>query len=207
MRKPRGVLALFVAGLVLPIAVPAAATSPPSKQVAQLKRQVAALKAKVIRLQVENKHLQANMKLDKQAHASALGREIVLKRHLAAAHRCPITRPNGSEPPGSTFGAEFHGDGSIWVGTWNSNVVVWKPEADGSIGAKFGWWRVVSGRLSIEGRRLDGPAPPLRADVPDGYGPSGFQASGIIFPSEGCWEVTGRVGNASLTFVTLVLAA
>jgi hypothetical protein len=42
--------------------------------------------------------------------------------------------------------------------------------------------------------------------VPDGYGDSGFQSSGITLPSEGCWQVTGRVGDASLTFVTLVLA-
>ncbi len=49
------------------------------------------------------------------------------------------------------------------------------------------------------------PAPPLRADIPEGYGLSGFQASGVIFPTEGCWEVTGRVGNVSLTFVTLVV--
>jgi hypothetical protein len=65
----------------------------------------------------------------------------------------------------------------------------------------------VTGKLRIEGRRLDGPAPPLTADVPDGYGDAGFQASGIDFPTEGCWEVTGRVGSASLTFVTLVVAA
>ena len=57
-------------------------------------------------------------------------------------------------------------------------------------------------------------SPPRRAgrrltatDVPDGYGVTGFQASAVTFPTEGCWEVTGRVGNASLTFVTLVLKA
>lgn len=131
----------------------------------------------------------------------------MLKRHVAAVHSCPITRPNGSEPPGSTSGAEFHGNGSIWVGTWHSNIVVWEPEADGSIDAKFGWWRGVSGQLRIEGRRLDAPAAPLTAHIPEGYGNSGFQATGIIFPTEGCWEVTGRVGDASLTFVTLVIAA
>jgi hypothetical protein len=43
--------------------------------------------------------------------------------------------------------------------------------------------------------------------VPDGYGATGFQASAVSYPTEGCWEVTGRVGDASLTFVTLVLKA
>jgi hypothetical protein len=72
---------------------------------------------------------------------------------------------------------------------------------------KFGWWRGpgVVGKLSIEGRRLDGPAPPLRADIPDGYGETGFQSSRVTFTSEGCWEVTGRVGGASLTFVVLAV--
>jgi hypothetical protein len=70
---------------------------------------------------------------------------------------------------------------------------------------KFGWWRNVSGQLEITGRRLDGSAPPLHAGVPDGYGGTGFQASGVSFPTEGCWELTGSVGSSSLTFVTLVI--
>ena len=45
----------------------------------------------------------------------------------------------------------------------------------------------------------------MQSDIPEGYSDAGFQASGIIFPTEGCWEVTGKAGNASLTFVTLVV--
>jgi len=75
---------------------------------------------------------------------------------------------------------------------------------DGKLGMKWGWRRGVRGQLRIEGRRLDESAPPLRADIPAGYGDFGFQASALIFPTPGCWEVTGRVGAASLTFVTLV---
>jgi hypothetical protein len=33
----------------------------------------------------------------------------------------------------------------------------------------------------------------------------GFQASYVIFPTPGCWEVTGRVGDASITFVLSVI--
>lgn len=65
----------------------------------------------------------------------------------------------------------------------------------------------VRGPLTVTGHRLNGPGPRLRARVPEGYGATGFQASGIIFPSEGCWKVTGTVGEANLTFVTLVLKA
>jgi hypothetical protein len=76
---------------------------------------------------------------------------------------------------------------------------------DGSIRAKLGWWRVVHGRLRISGTRLDAQAPPLRADVPDGYGDFGFQATEITFPTSGCWRVTGRVANSAITFVVQVL--
>ena len=63
-----------------------------------------------------------------------------------------------------------------------------------------------SGDLRISGRRLDAAAPPLRDDVPDGYGSTGFQASGVHFPTEGCWEVTGDLGTATtLSFVTFVI--
>jgi hypothetical protein len=47
----------------------------------------------------------------------------------------------------------------------------------------------------------------LRSSVPDGYGTHGFQSSGVYFPTEGCWEVTGTVGGSSLTFVTFVITA
>jgi hypothetical protein len=65
--------------------------------------------------------------------------------------------------------------------------------------------RGISGRLSIQGRRLDASAPLLGAEVSDGYGDRGFQASGVIFPTEGCWEITGQVGTARLTFVNFVI--
>jgi len=70
--------------------------------------------------------------------------------------------------------------------------------------AKLGWWRGVEGGLKITGERTDADAAPLRADVPDGYGPTGFQATGITFASTGCWDVTGRVGDETLTFTVLV---
>jgi hypothetical protein len=69
---------------------------------------------------------------------------------------------------------------------------------------KFGWWRVATGGLQLTGRRLDAPAPPARAPVPDGYGDGGFQASGVDFPTEGCWEVTRTLPTTSLRFVAFV---
>jgi hypothetical protein len=74
---------------------------------------------------------------------------------------------------------------------------------NGAIAMKFPWDRGVKGRLEIKGRRLDADAPRLRAHVSD-YGLTGFQPSTLVFPTEGCWEVTGRVDGSSLTFVTRV---
>lgn len=36
------------------------------------------------------------------------------------------------------------------------------------------------------------------------YGEHGFQATYLVFPTPGCWEITGGVGDARLTFVVLV---
>jgi hypothetical protein len=77
--------------------------------------------------------------------------------------------------------------------------------SDGSINWKYGWWRKAVGNLTITGRRLDAAAPPLKSDVPDGYGNIGFQASGVTFPSAGCWQVTGKTDHTALTLVTLVV--
>jgi hypothetical protein len=52
---------------------------------------------------------------------------------------------------------------------------------------------------------LDATAAPLRSRVPTGYGDLGFQSSGVIFPSPGCWEVTGALPTTTLTFVTRVI--
>jgi hypothetical protein len=191
---------LAVAAVVAALALPAGAALPPKQRIDRLERQVAALQARIRKLQAERAGLVSSL-------VASARREGALARRIGAFDRCPITRPNGSVPPGSTFGAEFHGSGSLWVGVPIANVVVRAPDADGSIVEKFGWWRGVSGQLRIEGRRLDGVAPPLQASVPEGYGDSGFQSSGLLFPTEGCWEVTGRVADASLTFVTLALAA
>jgi hypothetical protein len=72
---------------------------------------------------------------------------------------------------------------------------------------KFGWLKGAGlrGKLTIHGKRFDASAPPLRADIPEEYGDTGFQATGLIFPTEECWEVTGEVGETSLTFVTRVV--
>ncbi|MEX2272966.1 MAG: hypothetical protein WD690_15945 [Vicinamibacterales bacterium] len=130
-----------------------------------------------------------------------------------ATFDCAVTKPNGINA-GDEGDPNSYGNHEVSVGPfglWPDGTVVFKPGGagfltrDGSLGMKFGWQRGVSGQLRIEGRRLDATAPPLRSEVPGGYRDRGFQASYVIFPTPGCWEVTGRVGQASVTFVTRVV--
>jgi hypothetical protein len=124
---------------------------------------------------------------------------------------CPVTKPNGNTPPGERPSAHFHGGSGLWTVLWPDGRVVFEPggpgfvQKDGSLSMKFPWWRGVKGKLTIAGRRLDGAAPPLRASIPHGYDETGFQATSLIFPAAGCWEVTGKVGEAHLTFVVFVV--
>ena len=133
---------------------------------------------------------------------------------MAGAGHCPVTI--GHPVPRSKlwrkqlFGwSSAYGNRSLWVGgLWPHGVVIVTRDEvapDGRLGMKFGWYRLTSGFLTIAGRRLDAPAPPASGEQTSGYGPTGFNASGVIFPTEGCWQVTGRVGRATLTFVTFVI--
>jgi len=125
---------------------------------------------------------------------------------------CPVTLGNGSTPPLESPSPGFHGNGELWTRLWDEGTVMFVPGGPGnvawgrlkSMAMGFEWWRGVTGTLTIRGRRLDAPAPPLRSQVHGGYGSIGFQPAKVLFPTEGCWEVTGSVGDASLTFITLV---
>jgi hypothetical protein len=125
---------------------------------------------------------------------------------------CPVTLPNSTPP---VTGQDFnYGDRQLAVAFWQEGRLVgsrvphgssWGVvNPDGSIYAKLGWWRGAAGRLTIVGERLDAPGPPLRADVPAGYGSTGFQATGLIFPTPGCWKVVGSVAGHDIAFVVLV---
>jgi hypothetical protein len=124
---------------------------------------------------------------------------------------CAVTVPNEKRGPDQRSADSFGNAAlSVWLG-WTDGTVVFRPGGagfvllDGALSMKFGWERKIRGTLTIDGRRVDAEAPPLRARIPAGYGDIGFQATALIFPTPGCWEVTGRVGNANLTFVTKVV--
>jgi hypothetical protein len=129
---------------------------------------------------------------------------------------CPVTIGQKSPiSPADFFGSgSAHWNGHLYVGAlWPDGTIVFRPDGpghvypDGSVGMKISWYREngLRGKLSIRSKRLDAAGPPVHSDISDGYSDTGFQPSLVIFPSEGCWQITGTVGDASVTFVTRVV--
>ena len=127
-----------------------------------------------------------------------------------SANACQVTEPVWTKPPEDSavlnepeFGYYFlNADRSIWASSWsaggNENYSQAREE-----GFKVGWFRPAGSKLEISGRRLDAQAPPLEADVPCCY-PTRFQATGLYFPTEGCWEVRAKAADSVLLFVVWV---
>ena len=140
---------------------------------------------------------------------------------------CPITSPNVNEVRNGTHydyvvryrGRFNYGSDGLWTLVRPDGTVFFSARGpghvnpDGSLSMKWTWYvdPGIHGELEIEGRRLDAPSErsvsayhsPVLGDPV--LGASGFHIGKITFPSEGCWEVTGRAGDASLTFVTRVV--
>jgi hypothetical protein len=133
----------------------------------------------------------------------------------AGMHTCSVTRPQSSSLSGARPVNYRHGNlgvvlwprGHLVAGQLPGGGAYAVVNDDGSIYAKQGWWRWVDGRLRVSGKRIDQSVRPLAVDVPYGYESDGFQPVGLTFPTTGCWQIVGRVGNASLTYVVSVTKA
>jgi hypothetical protein len=113
---------------------------------------------------------------------------------------CPITFPQGGIYGNEALQAVLPGGGKFVFRPGGAGFV----DRDGALGIKFAWDRLMAGALSVGGRRLDGEAGPARAYMSNGYGDIGFQPIYLVFPTPGCWEITGRISEAKLTFILLV---
>ena len=106
----------------------------------------------------------------------------------------------------------WYGNGRLWAGL-SANGTYGVPRervaADGSIGNKLPWvttprWE----KPSISGERIDADAPPLlvlgvnRGSFTSSPDPSYMSA--VSFPTPGCWRVSARVADVSLTYVVQV---
>lgn len=123
---------------------------------------------------------------------------------------CPQTEPAWITPPDDAAvldppqpGYYFvNEDSSIWASAWWTGRAGARPQVSED-GIKVGWFRPAGATLTISGQRLDAQAAPFAAEIPCCY-PTRFQATGLYFPSEGCWEVTARAGDRELSFVVWV---
>lgn len=137
----------------------------------------------------------------------------------ASITACPVSRPNLTDSPDEQFITTANGfgnpEGTMFIGLWPGGKVFFCPgcagslSENGSLGMKFWFYRTIPGGVVFEGRRLDVPGPvarlaTLRGSL-DGYGVKYFHPAGLVFPQQGCWEVTARIGKAQMTFVTVVL--
>lgn len=127
-----------------------------------------------------------------------------------ASSACPLTEAAWVKPPEDSavqnepqFGYYYvNADRSIWASAWWTDQEEY-PLRAGEAGNKLGWFRPAGATLAITGQRLDAEAPPLEAHVPCCY-PTRFQATGVMFPTEGCWEVNARAAESALSFVVWV---
>ena len=128
----------------------------------------------------------------------------------SAQEDCPLTEPIWEKPPADAAVPDapaysyyfVNEDRSIWASAgWAGKEGV--PPQVTEEGIKVGWFRPAGATLEISGHRLDGKAPSLESNVPCCY-PTRFQATGIYFPTEGCWEVTAMADDKELSFVVWV---
>ncbi len=129
---------------------------------------------------------------------------------VRGAEACEVTAPEWFAPPEDAAIPDepvpayyvTNEDRSIIAGAW------WWEDQDypltaGERGNKVGWFRPEGAELEITGRRVDGDAPAMEAEVPCCY-PTRFQATGLYFPTGGCWEIVAEAGGSELTFIVWV---
>jgi len=136
---------------------------------------------------------------------------------------CPVTKP--SQPP-FLPPAPYPSDGLVWVGSpklWTDiqrsgtwlGLPHYTPE-DTRFRQKLFWWSKGYDwrsenppELTITGKRLDGPAPPLSTDPHANAGwtndrEHAFMVAGIFIPTLGCWKITGHYRGEELSYVVWV---
>lgn len=127
-----------------------------------------------------------------------------------AADECPVTQPQWATPPEDAAvdnepapGYYFvNEDRTIWASAWWGDASDYQLRSSQQ-GVKVGWFRPAGKTLNITGQRLDGEDAGFEAIVPCCY-PTRFQATGLVFPTAGCWEVTAEAGGSELVFVVWV---
>lgn len=130
-------------------------------------------------------------------------KEALLRAGLpAGASGCPVTK--------SPFPSGRYGTSRLWVTLPPAGIlrVQRNQPDDGLYGTKLGWipdrYRNVT--LTVGGRRLDAPGRMRVLAVNWGHSSTGrgSWATAVAFPAGGCWQLTGRAGPTTLSYVVSV---
>ena len=124
---------------------------------------------------------------------------------------CPVTEPVWVKPPEDAAipnnpepGYYYvNEDNSIWASAWWAEVKNEKYLRAGEEGIKVGWFRPAGEMLEISGERVDDETVTLEAHIPCCY-PTRFQATGLKFPTGGCWEIRAKADESELSFLVKV---
>jgi hypothetical protein len=121
-----------------------------------------------------------------------------------ATSACAVSQTVTDRPPDDPHASSFASPRGTWYANNERTVWAWWwGNVPPSRSFKVLWVRPAGAQLRVSGRRLDGPSDPLTAYIPEGY-PWTYQASGLSFPTPGCWQVEATVENARLEFVVQV---
>jgi len=111
-------------------------------------------------------------------------------------------------------GTGSYGNGLLSTTLPGRGVLLARADPDGLF-QKLGWLphTTLPDALTVRGERLDAASPPMRV-LSVNWGPSiapgrpqiGSWRSAVKFPSEGCWRITGRVQDLTLSYVVRVVA-
>lgn len=141
--------------------------------------------------------------------------------NLAAQDSCPVTTPSNPSfvPPvpyrmNAPQGAFWYGANDLWAllpveGVWHlarqdnggyfNKLFLWQEGYD--------WRKEPHPDIIVVLRRLDGNTPPItsRGGTNAFLDHSWAMLTGVLFPMEGCWEITSSHDGHSLTFVLSVV--
>ncbi len=113
---------------------------------------------------------------------------------------CPVTTPITITPPDSKYRDPLP-RGAYYASA--DEMILVSAEVWGQGSRKILWIKPLGSRLTVQGRRLDGDAAPLWPDNSSGnYGD--FEASIVIIPAAGCWEIEARANASVLRFVLFI---
>ena len=129
-------------------------------------------------------------------------------RQLRPGQACPVTHASAHpRPPAAMLRlinghrSSAYGRGPLWVLLpYSGNNA---SRVHGQVYTKVGWYVGLTGPLRGAARRIDGPQTRSgRLQVSDpNTAARRMDASALLLPTPGCWQVTGNIAGHSLTWI------